>query len=102
MYFTQNTFIKGQIRTAPKSLGTTTIATHQGVGSSTGEMTFKVCIHCNSVYTFVCNGRGIFLGELNVNGWGFGFNLIVYSCPNFPRSVNIARGATHKKSVQCK
>ena len=67
-------FKSTQIRTAPKSLGTTTIAAHQGVGSSTGDMTPKLCIRYNSVCTFALIGRGMFLGVLNANGCGFGFS----------------------------
>ena len=57
-----------QIHTVAVSLGMITITTHQGVGSSTSKMTK---IHCNSVYTFVLNGRGIFLGVFNANNWQF-------------------------------
>ena len=58
-------FRSKQIRTAPVSLEITTIATHQGVGPSTGEMTPKLRIHCKFACTFVLNGRGMFLGVCN-------------------------------------
>ena len=41
-------FRSTQIHTASVSLGMITIAAHQGVDSSTGEMTPKLCICCNS------------------------------------------------------
>ena len=77
-----------QIRTAPESLGTTIIVAHHGVGSSTGEITPRLCMCCNSHCTFDRNGRGIFCGAFKANGWLFGFSLIVYSHTNVPNPVN--------------
>ena len=76
------------IRTAPESLGTTTIAAHHGIGTSTGEITPRLCMHCNSQCTFDRNGRGIFRGAFKASGWLFGFSLIVYSHANVPNPVN--------------
>ena len=45
-----------QIRTAPESLGTTTIAAHHGVGSSTGEITPKFA--CILIHTALLNVVG--------------------------------------------
>ena len=77
-----------QIRTAPESFGTTTIAAHQGVGSCTGDIIPILCIHCNSDCTFDLSGRGILRGALRANGLWLGLSLIVYACANFPSPVN--------------
>ena len=77
-----------QIRTAPESLGTTTIAAHQRVGSSTGEITPKLCMRSKSRCTFDFSGRGILRDAFRANGWLFGFSLIAYSHTNVPNPVN--------------
>ena len=42
-----------QMRTAPESLGTTTIAAHQGVGCCTADITPRLCIRCSSDCTYL-------------------------------------------------
>ena len=69
------------MRTAPPSLGTTTIAAHQGVGAPTGDITHRLCMRCNSACTFALSGSGMFLGA-------FGLSVILYSCVNVPSPVN--------------
>ena len=73
-----------QIRTAPESLRTITIATHQWVGCSTGENTPRLCMHCNSHCTLDHSGRGIFREQMLAC-------LIVYSHENVPNPVNNER-----------
>jgi len=79
-----------QMRTAPDSFGTTTIAAHQEVGSSTGEITPRFSIRSSSSFTFILSGMGTFLGKHKANGWLFGFSFISYSCKNDPNPVNKA------------
>ena len=54
-------FRSTQIRTVPVSLGMTTIAECQGVGSSKGEMTSKLCIYCKSFAPLSSMGGECFL-----------------------------------------
>ena len=85
----RNTFsLRGLRSTHPNCLGTTTIAAHQGVGSSTGEITPKLFIRCNSHCTFNCSGRRMFHEAFKANSWLFGLSLIVYLHANVPSPVS--------------
>ena len=61
-------FKSTQMRTVPFFFGTATIPAHQGVGSSTLEMTPNSSILFNSSVTLGRNGKGIFLGVDNAYG----------------------------------
>jgi len=71
------------MRTAPPSLGTTTIA---GVGVSTGDITPRppcvVTLHVPLLSVVVERGA------LRAKGLAFGLSLILYSCVNVPSPVN--------------
>ena len=54
----------------------TTMPAHQGVGSSTLDMTPRDSICSSSSWTFLLGGSGTFLGVKSVNGLGSGFSLI--------------------------
>jgi len=83
------------MRTDPEGLGTTTIAAHHCVGSSTREITPSFSIRCISCLTFSRSGSATFLGVNRQNGLASGFNLIVYSPLNVPspeKSVGYCSG----------
>ena len=74
-----------QILTSPDFLGTTTIPAHQGVGSSTFDITPIATILSSS---FGRRGKAMFRGVDSANGLASGVSLISNSSPRFPNPVN--------------
>ena len=69
-------------------LGTTTIPAHQGVGSSTFDITPIASIPSSSCLTFGCRGKAMFRGVESASGLASGVSLISNSSPRFPNPVN--------------
>lgn len=69
-----------QMRTAPDSFETTSIAVHQEVASSTGHIIPRFSICSRYSFTFFDSGMGTFLGVHKASSWLFGFSFILYSC----------------------
>ena len=74
-----------QIRRVPFALGTTTIPAHQGVGSSTGDITPSDSIRASSSSTFGCCGSGMWRGAMSEYGLVSGLSFISYSSPRLLR-----------------
>ena len=83
-------FRSTQIRTVPSFLGTTTIPAHQGVGTSTLEMTPKDSMRDSSSFTFLQSGSGTFLGVCRAKGVASGLRQIWNSPLSVPRPENRA------------
>ena len=81
-------FRSTQIQTVPSFLGTTTIPAHQGVGTSTLEMTPKDSMRDSSSFTFLQSGSGTFLGR--VKGVASGLRRSWNSPFSVPRPENMA------------
>ena len=77
-----------QILTSPDFLGTTTIPAHQGVGSSTFDITPIASILSSSCLTFGRKGKAMFRGVESAIGLASGVSLISNSSPRFPNPVN--------------
>ena len=76
------------MRIEPDGFGTTTMAAHHWVGSSTRDITPSFSIRCISFWTLSRNGKCTFLGVNRQNGLASGRSLIVYSPLNVPSPEN--------------
>ena len=72
-------FKSTQIHTAPDFFGATTMPAHQGVGTSTFEITPIVSIRSSSSMTFPLSGSGTQRGVKSENGVASDFSLISYA-----------------------
>ena len=73
-----------QILTRPVLLGTTTMAVHHAVGSSTFEITPCCSMRVSSSLTFGMSGRDMRRGVEREKGFAPGFSTMVYSPYIFP------------------
>ena len=83
-------FRSTQILTVPFFLGTATIPAHQGVGTSTLEMTPKDSMSDCASFTFLQSGSGTFLGMCRVKCVASGLRRIWNSPLSVPRPENRA------------
>ena len=75
--FSFNGLRSTQMRIVPVFFGTTTMPAHQGVGSSTFEITLIDSILSSSCFTLVRSGIGTLRGVKIANGLAPAFSLIV-------------------------
>ena len=77
-----------QMRTLSSTFGTTTIAEHQSVCSSTGMITCSFSILSNSAFTRGSRGIAIRLGVVKAHGLAPSFNWMHYSVFSRPNPLN--------------